>query len=683
MKRRFESGAEKRKRKKEKDKYILQQRNSLAKFVSLTESEVRTEKGKEIKKQTEGSTTCAKDVSHVINEERNNNEEESERTEEQNENELKKQTERLTTCGIDVTNEEESDLARQNKFAKVSADSGKNENHCDFPTDIALWPMHLSDKIIQHYLINKPCNTGDITTLKVEYTDRNRSYYRNISESNFYCVKANDTKEFRQWLLYSGTSKSVYCYACRLFSQSQSKFSTGFNDWRNLALSLKKHESSQGHFKSMLTLQKRLSIVGRIDTHLEKQIYAEQNYWRDILKRIIATVKLLSSLGVAFRGHREGTDSNRKGNFLSCIEYLAEFDSILKVHLQKFNTPGRGKVNYLSHIVCDEFISLMSIEVKKYLISEVQEAIYYSIIVDSTPDITHIDQLTFILRFVDKNGNIKERFFDFIKIENHDSEYLERILLEVLKDLSIDIKNCRGQTYDNAANMAGKYSGLQARIKHHVDTATYVPCASHTLNLIGNCAAESCSGALHYFDFVQNLYVYFSSSTRRWNILINRMPHTQSQHIKRIADTRWASRADAVSALKTNYQIIKEVLIQISMSDNEKPMSKLEAKKLSEYFNEYETALLTVLWDKLLQRINSTSKSLQNMQYNLLLGTNLLRSLSEFIMDVRNKFDEIENDANLLTENRNYKRRLELKEENCNLKKQLTMRHILPLNKIS
>ena len=49
--------------------------------------------------------------------------------------------------------------------------------------------------MIEYYLINKPCNIGDITNLRVEYTDRNRAYYRNLCDSNFYCLKANGTKE--------------------------------------------------------------------------------------------------------------------------------------------------------------------------------------------------------------------------------------------------------------------------------------------------------------------------------------------------------------------------------------------------------------------------------------------------------------------------------------------------------
>ncbi|KAL4143648.1 hypothetical protein QTP88_005959 [Uroleucon formosanum] len=43
----------------------------------------------------------------------------------------------------------------------------------------------------------------------------------------------------------------------------------------------------------------------------------------------------------------------------------------------------------------------------------------------------------------------------------------------------------RGQTYDNAMNMSGQYSGLQARIKEINPLADYILCLAHSLNLIG------------------------------------------------------------------------------------------------------------------------------------------------------------------------------------------------------
>lgn len=184
----------------------------------------------------------------------------------------------------------------------------------------------------------------------------------------------------------------------------------GFQDWKNINKALKDHESSMDHISSMLKLKKRSSIIDRVDSSLVMAIETEAIYWRKVLKRIVATVKLLATLGVAFRGHRETRESKRIGNFLSCIEYLAEFDNFLKEHLNRFGLQGKGIISYLSHFTYDEFVGLMAANVKDYLISEVKEVIYFSIIVNSTPDITHVDQLTFILRYVDKCGNIQGTF---------------------------------------------------------------------------------------------------------------------------------------------------------------------------------------------------------------------------------------------------------------------------------
>lgn len=114
---------------------------------------------------------------------------------------------------------------------------------------------------------------------------------------------------------------------------------------------------------------------------------------------------------------------------------------------------------------------------------------------DSTPDISHKDQLSFILRYVSENGMPVERFSWFIENSGHKSEELADAVLTVINSYNIDTSYLRGQTYDNAMNMLGVYSGLQARIKemHHLaDYVDYVPCSAHSLNLVGTCAAICC-----------------------------------------------------------------------------------------------------------------------------------------------------------------------------------------------
>ena len=80
---------------------------------------------------------------------------------------------------------------------------------------------------------------------------------------------------------------------------------------------------------------------------------------------------------------------------------------------------------------------------------------------------SHVDQLTVVIHYVLPNG-IKERFLGFLPITSHTGENLEEAVITYLKDINIDITNCRGQSYDDASNMSGKYKGLQSRIKQPI-----------------------------------------------------------------------------------------------------------------------------------------------------------------------------------------------------------------------
>jgi len=57
-------------------------------------------------------------------------------------------------------------------------------------------------------------------------------------------------------------------------------------------------------------------------------------------------------------------------------------------------------------------------------------------------------------------------FMGFINVNSTTGLQLTNVLLEKLKDNKIEINNCRGQGYDNKANMKRQYQGVQARIKN-------------------------------------------------------------------------------------------------------------------------------------------------------------------------------------------------------------------------
>ena len=311
----------------------------------------------------------------------------------------------------------------------------------------------------------------------------------------------------------------LVCAYCSLFSDPKnvSIFASGYGDWRNKQ-HIDNHPKSQEHI-SALSNFKNFQSANRVDIDIEKKCRENQSYWMKVLLRIVETIKFLSERKLAFRGTEERIGSRNNGNYLGCLELIAKFDPFLKTHLNDHANKGHSHTSYLSKDICEEFIGILADKVAHVIVEEVKKAIYFSISADSTPDITHEDQMTVILRYVLPDGKVVERFLKFIKIDSHKGNDLANELVTFLQDIGIDVKNCRGQSYDNASNMSGIYSGVQANITKHAPSADFVPCSAHSLNLVGHKSAECCDEASNFFAIVQRIYNFFSASTHRWKLL--------------------------------------------------------------------------------------------------------------------------------------------------------------------
>ena len=237
-----------------------------------------------------------------------------------------------------------------------------------------------------------------------------------------------------------------------------------------------------------------------------------------MLRRVVAVIKFLAQWGMSFRGDDEIIGSKHNCNFLGLIELIAQFDPFLQNHVivLQYGNAGRGNPSYLSSTIFEECIQLMADKVRSTIVSGIGQAKYYSVSVDSTPDLSHVDQLTIIVRYL-LGGEPVERFLTFLQLESHKAETLAGDLLLYFGKECIDFNDCRGQSYDNASNMSGRYSGMQARLRSVNPLAFYIPCMAHSLNLVGVGAVDCCVDAMSFFGFVQSLYTFFQP------------PHTDGQ----------------------------------------------------------------------------------------------------------------------------------------------------------
>lgn len=148
--------------------------------------------------------------------------------------------------------------------------------------------------------------------------------------------------------------------------------------------------------------------------------------------------------------------------------------------------------------------------------------------------------------------------------------------------------------------MSGMYTGLQARIKEVNPLATFVPCSAHSLNLVGECAVDCCRNASEFFNLLQNIYKFFSSSTHRWEILQNNLTKTDNVSLKKLSDTRWSARSDASISLNKNWNEIINALSFIKDDKSEKSFIRSKAHELYLKLGSLETAIMATLLGNIL-----------------------------------------------------------------------------------
>ncbi len=509
-------------------------------------------------------------------------------------------------------------------------------------SDPALWEDFKSDSV-RSILINRGAAAFHNRSSKYTSSLRDSGLggkTRSLTNDLLHTRLPNGQIVSREWLLYSPSTGQVFCFSCKLFSSKRHAFTDGFSDWKHPER-ISEHERSPGHMSCMLALFHRSKNTQAMDSALVKQIAGKKEYGKQVLKRVVAVIKFLAERGLAFRGEDELLGSPHNGNYLGILELISQFDPFLSEHIKTRGQKGRGSVSYLSSSICEEFIDVMGEKTKQVIANELKDAKYISVIVDSTPDLSHTDQLTFIFRFVNEKGNVMERFIGFQPISGHTGESLCDCVIKMVNDLGLDILNCRGQSYDNASNMSGRYNGLQAHLKLRNPLIHYIPCAAHSLNLVGVNSLHSSPEVIQYFSLLQSLYSFCSASTRRWGTVFAKTNLT----LKHLSDTRWSSRADSAKSLWKNYGSIREALNSIAEDESEKKETRNEASGLRAMMDKLETAFMAQFWNTILERFHATSVCLQKSDMDLLTAVRLLESLREFVSAQRELFEHFERSA--------------------------------------
>ncbi|XP_022846235.1 zinc finger MYM-type protein 1-like [Olea europaea var. sylvestris] len=290
----------------------------------------------------------------------------------------------------------------------------------------------------------------------------------------------NDNRCFRKewfsefhWLEYSIEKDAAYCLHCYLFKPDRGGqggghifTKTGFRDWKHKK-TLKDHVGlfDSSHNQAFAKCTNLMNQKQSISYVISSQSSSQQQSYRTKLIAVLDYTRLLFMQGLSFRGHDESKESLNRGNLIELLNwYAARCNEIKEVLFSN----AHGNDQMTSPTIQKDLINCCAVETTRAIINEIGDSLF-SILVDEARDNSVKEQMAVVLRFVDKSGRVKERFWDAIDA--------------MFSTHGLSISSLRGQGYDGASNTSGEFNGLKALILRENPHAMYVHCFAHQLQL--------------------------------------------------------------------------------------------------------------------------------------------------------------------------------------------------------
>ena len=194
-------------------------------------------------------------------------------------------------------------------------------------------------------------------------------------------------------------------------------------------------------------------------------------------------------------------------------------------------------------------------------------------------------QLSTILRFIDINGEIQERFVGFQDVsENRSASTLYPYIAETINKFECNSKLI-SQSYDVAPVMSGEHNGLQRLVRNLCKNAIFIHCFAHRLNLILSKSSYRISESRKFFLSISSFSSYFSHSTKRTAALDGKI----NRRLPRIAPTRWNFNGRLILTIKEYHEYIEELFEEIIENQDGKWDSEsiISARGLQAVLNDF------------------------------------------------------------------------------------------------
>jgi hypothetical protein len=464
------------------------------------------------------------------------------------------------------------------------------------------------------------------------------------------------------WLCYSEYKQGAFCKYCTTFANENSVVGKGshmklgffvnepFVNWKKAKENFRSHESAEYHKKFSIMAQNFMSVyekkmpdvASQIDTGRKLQI-AEN---RKRLIPIIKTVILCGRQELALRGHRDQgplvleEPSKNDGNFRALLRYRIDGgDETLKQHV---TTCGLN-ASYLSYKIQNEIINTCGDVIQTQIVDNINKAECFSVLADETSDISGVEQFTLGVRYTCKDNEdkyvLREDFLKFVPVTDTKGVTLANTLKQSLSEMGINLNHLRGQGYDGATSMSGKFQGCAVIMREQFPQAVYVHCASHSLNLA---LCHSCNIPVirNCLGTMKEVITFFRVSPKRSAVFTKFVQEsnptgTKKTRLTKFCETRWVEHLDAIMLFKDMFHIICKALKEIQEHPDSDSETSSKAYSLLTAIEKCSFVAAMTSVSNIFSLSHNLSTSLQSETIDLVYFLKYADDLKKEVLDMR------------------------------------------------